>query len=261
MMRALAALALAWALSPAHAASVFVDELTWVELRDRVAAGATTVLVPVGGLEQNGPHMALGKHNVRVRALARRIAEALGDALVAPVVAYVPEGAIDPPTAHMRFPGTVSVPTAAFEATLDAIARSFARAGFRDVVLIGDHGGYRASLQAVEKRLNAAWAKAPARAYALDAYYVASTAGFDAALRARGFRDDEIGTHAGLADTALALAVDPALVRADRLAQPPSAADGTYGDPRRATAALGEPGVNAIVAASVEAIRRARPRR
>ena len=67
--------------------SVFLEELTWTELRDDIRAGATTVIVPVGGTEQSGPHMALGKHNVRVKALAARIAESLGNVLVAPVIA------------------------------------------------------------------------------------------------------------------------------------------------------------------------------
>src|SRR5882757_7245860 len=72
--------------------SVFIEDLTWIELRDRIASGATTILVPIGGTEQNGAHMALGKHNVRARVLAERIAAALGNAVVAPTIAYVPEG-------------------------------------------------------------------------------------------------------------------------------------------------------------------------
>jgi creatinine amidohydrolase/Fe(II)-dependent formamide hydrolase-like protein len=259
--RALAALALLVALAPARAATVFVDELTWTELRDRVAAGATTVIVPVGGSEQNGPHMTLGKHNARARALAERVAIALGDALVAPVVAYAPEGSLAPPTAHMRFPGTVTVPTAAFEATLESIAQSYKLAGFRDVAFVGDHGGYQGSLTSVAQRLNRAWAKTPVRAHAIVEYYRAAETDFAAALRARGYSDPEIGTHAGLADTSLALAIDAALVRADKLAAEPRAADGTYGDPRRASAELGVIGVNAIVARTVEAIRAARRRR
>ena len=113
-------------------AGVQIDELTWTELRDAIKAGKTTVIVPVGGTEQSGPHIALGKHNVRVRALAARIAASLGNALVAPVIAYVPEGAIDPPAGHMRFAGTISIPESAFEATLEGAARSFRQAGFRD---------------------------------------------------------------------------------------------------------------------------------
>src|SRR5882724_4951518 len=79
-------------------ATVFLEELTWTELRDLIGAGKTTIVVPIGGTEQNGPDMALGKHNVRVKALSEKIALALGDALVAPVIAYVPEGGVSPPT-------------------------------------------------------------------------------------------------------------------------------------------------------------------
>ena len=259
---AVAFVALAVASVPAFGApSVFVDDLTWTELRDRIAAGATTVIVPVGGSEQNGPHMALGKHNARARALAERVAIALGDTLVAPVVAYAPEGGLAPPTAHMRFPGTVTVPTGAFEATLESIAQSYRLAGFRDIAFVGDHGGYQSSLQAVAQRLNRAWGKSPVRAHAVVEYYRAAETDFAAALRARGYGDHEIGTHAGLADTSLALAVDAALVRPDKLAAPPRATDGTYGDPRRASAELGVLGVNAIVERTVEAIRQARRRR
>lgn len=250
--------ALAFAATAAQGApSVFLEELTWPELRDAVAAGMTTAIVPIGGTEQSGPHLTLGKHNARVKALAGRIAHELGNAIVAPVVAYVPEGKIDPPTSHMRFPGTISVPADVFEKTLEAAARSLKRAGFRDIVLIGDHGGYQSSLQSVAKRLDREWASTPVRVHALDAYYRATETAYRRALEAKGHTDAEIGIHAGLADTSLALATVPGVVRTDKLKDPPRASDGTYGDPRASTAALGELGVNAVVAASVEAIRQA----
>ncbi len=72
--------------------SIFLEDLTWTELRDEIGAGKTTIIIPIGGTEQNGPAMALGKHNRRVKLLSERIAVALGNALVAPVIAYVPEG-------------------------------------------------------------------------------------------------------------------------------------------------------------------------
>jgi creatinine amidohydrolase/Fe(II)-dependent formamide hydrolase-like protein len=177
--------------------TVLLEELTWTELRDAIGAGKTTILVPVGGTEQNGPHMALGKHNVRVRALAERIARALGHALVAPVVAYVPEGRISPPTGHMRFPGTISVPEDTFERVLEAAARSFRQHGFRDVVFLGDHGATQAGQRAVATRLNREWAGAPTRAHAIEEYYRASQVEFARALRAKGYSQEEIGTHAG----------------------------------------------------------------
>ncbi len=244
----------AYAATPA---SVALEALTWTELRDRVAAGATTILIPIGGTEQNGPYMVLGKHNVRVRLLADDIAQRLGNALVAPVVAYVPEGSIRPPAAHMRFPGTISIPEPAFEALLEGAARSFKQHGFRDVVFLGDHGGYQKSEARVAAKLNREWAHDPScRVHALSDYYHASQDAFAAALGSRGYGSGEIGTHAGLADTSLALALDKTLVRTEALARAtkPGPTDGVYGDPRQASADLGRQGVAQIVDASVAAI-------
>lgn len=242
----------------AATASVHLEELTSPEVQARVAAGATTALVPIGGTEQNGPHMVLGKHNVRVRALAARMAQDLGDALVAPVLAYVPEGTIDPPGGHMRFAGTLSIPEPAFEAVLEATARSLCRHGFRHVVLLGDHGGYQRSLTRVAARFGATAAgRSGCRVHALLDYYRVTQTDYVQALKASGFSAQEIGSHAGLADTALALAVDPALVRQPALAVATRTGqwDGVDGDPRRASAEIGSLGVERIVEVSVDAIR------
>jgi len=233
--------------------TVFLEELTWTELRDLVRSGKTTIIIPIGGTEQNGPHMALGKHNLRVRYLSEKIARALGNALVAPVIAYVPEGSIDPPTAHMRYPGTITIPEEAFQKTLEYAARSFKLAGFHDIVFLGDHGGYQKDEKAVADRLDKEWAPTPVRAHAIEDYYRASESGFAGLLHSKGYSEEEIGVHAGLADTSLTLAVDPRLVRTDRL-QP---GDGTRGDPRRASVELGQLGVELIVARTVDAIRKA----
>jgi creatinine amidohydrolase len=237
--------------------SVFVEDLTWTELRDLVNAGKTTIIIPVGGVEQSGPYMALGKHDVRARVLSEVIARNLGNALVAPVVEYVPEGDFAPPTGHMRFPGTISVSTSAFRQILSDAARSFQLHGFKDVVLIGDHGGYQSDLKQVADQLNRTWAKTPARAHYIAAYYGATQGAYVAALRARGYAPAEIGAHAGLADTSLMLAVDPRLVRTNQLrgAAAPGPASGIVGDPRRSSAALGQLGVSEIVRQTVLAIR------
>src|SRR6516162_1827989 len=223
--------------------SVFLEELTWTELRDLVKSGKTTVIVPIGGTEQNGAHMALGKHNRRAHLLSEKIARALGNALVAPVIAYVPEGGTNPPTEHMRFPGTITVPAEAFEKILESAARSFKLAGFRDIVFLGDHGGYQREEKAVAARLDREWTATDVRAHAIEEYYRASEAEFPQLLKSKGYSDEEVGTHAGLADTSLMLAVDPRLVRTNRL-QP---GDGVRGDPRRASAGLGQLGVDLIV--------------
>jgi creatinine amidohydrolase len=240
-------------------ASVQIEELTWTELRDRIAQGATTVLVPIGGTEQNGPHMVLGKHNVRARILAGQIAQRLGNALVAPVIAYVPEGSIHPPAGHMRFTGTISIPDATFDSLLEATARSFRQHGFRDVVFLGDHGGYQKNEERVAQRLNREWKADPTcRVHALLDYYRVTQIDYVAALKQRGYADAEIGVHAGLADTALALAVDKALVRTDALAQvrKPGVQDGVQGDPHSATAELGQLGVQQLLDASVATIQK-----
>ncbi len=239
--------------------SVVLEDLTWAELRDAIGAGKTTIIVPIGGTEQNGPAMALGKHNRRVKLLSERIAVALGDAIVAPVIAYVPEGAITPPSGHMRFPGTISVPEAAFEAILKSAARSFKQHGFKNIVFLGDHGGYQANEKNVANKLNREWAASDVRAYAMTQYYDAAQIGFAQILKDHGFTPSEIGTHAGLNDTSLMLALDPSLVRVDRLSEGSKfgSADGVYGDPAKASAKLGSLGVDAIVSQTVAAIKSA----
>jgi creatinine amidohydrolase len=246
-------------LAHADARSVQIEELTSPELRDRIAAGATTVLIPIGGTEQNGPHMVLGKHNVRARALATAIAQRLGNALVAPVIAYVPEGSIHPPAGHMRFAGTISIPEPAFESMLEGAARSFKQHGFRHVFFLGDHGGYQKSEQRVAARLDREWARDPTcRVHALLDYYQATQGAYVVALKQRGFGQAEIGIHAGLADTSLSLAVDQSLVRGVMLKEmaKPGANSGVSGDPRGATAQLGQIGVQQVIEASVAAIRK-----
>jgi creatinine amidohydrolase len=233
--------------------SVFIEDLTWTELRDQVAAGKTVAIVPIGGTEQNGPHMAIGKHNLRVKLLAGKIAAALGTALVAPVLAYVPEGEVAHPSGHLRFPGTITVPEDTFEKTIEYAARSLQLHGFRDIVFLGDHGSTQTGEEAVARRLNREWAAKPARAHAIPEYYRASESGFAHLLESRGYSPSEIGTHAGLGDTALMMALDPALVRGDRL----KPGEGVNGDPRRATAELGALGVALVVDETVAAIKQA----
>lgn len=238
--------------------SVQLEELTSTEVRDRINAGTTTILIPVGGTEQTGPYVALGKHNYRVRSLAGQIAQKLGNTLVAPVVSYVPEGAVNPPASHMRYTGTISIPDAAFIALLEGAARSFRQHGFRTVVLLGDHGGYRRDLEQVAQQLNREWAGASgARVIYLAEYYRLSLAGVDAMLKKRGYSDAEIGEHGGLADTSLTMAVDPNLVRTEGIENNTKPIEGVVGNPKRATAELGQAGVQLIVDGSVAALRAA----
>ena len=246
--------------------AVFLENLTSTEVQSKVAAGTTTILIPIGGTEQTGPYVALGKHNARARELSKRIAQQLGKTLVAPVIAYVPEGTINPPAAHMRFTGTISISENTFEALLESAAQSFKQHGFTTIVFLGDHGGYQKNLVHVADKLNRAWTNqaqknshhAP-QVLALTQYYQLSFAGFNALLKKRGFSDSEIGAHGGLADTALTLAIDAQLVRTNAMAQQPkpTEANGIVGDPRRATKELGQLGLQRIVDGSVTAIKAA----
>jgi len=173
------------------------------------------------------------------------------------VLSYVPEGSVQPQTGHMRFPGTITVREDTFRQTLDSAARSFRAHGFRDIVFLGDHGSTQAGEREVGARLNREWAASPTRVHAIEEYYHAATAGFDALLKARGYRAEEIGQHAGLSDTSLTLALEPRLVRAAPRDEPaPGEASGVEGDPRRASAELGRLGVDLIVTQSLTAIRR-----
>ena len=165
--------------------TVLLEELTWTELRELIGSKTTTIIVPVGGIEQSGPHMTLGKHNLRVKVLSEKIARALGHTLVAPVIAYVPEGRLSPATGHMRFPGTVTVPDETFQKVLEYAARSFRLHGFRNIVLLGDHGGTQADQKAVAGRLNREWAAAPARVHAIEDYYRAADVEFPRLLKTR----------------------------------------------------------------------------
>jgi creatinine amidohydrolase len=243
--------------------TVLLEELTWTELRELIGSKTTTIIVPIGGTEQNGPHMTLGKHNLRVKILSERIARGVGKTLVAPVIAYVPEGRLSPATGHMRFPGTVTVPGETFQKVLEYAARSFKLHGFRDIVYLGDHGGTQVDQRAVAGRLNREWAATLVRVHAIEDYYRAADVEFPRLLTARGYREDELGSHAGLADTSLMLAVDPRMVRADRLRPGPGPQDasGVSGDPGRASVELGQLGVELIVSRTVEAIKRSIARR
>ncbi len=235
---------------------VFLEELTWPEVRDALAAGWTTILIPTGGVEQGGPHLALGKHNAIIRVTSERIAQRLGDALVAPVIAYVPEGEINPPTGHMQYPGTITLPDEFFQKLLEYAARSFRTEGFKDIVLLGDSGGNQDGMRQVADLLNAEWAGSGVRVHFIDRYYAGN--GFHDWLLSQGETEDAIGTHAGIEDTSQLMAAAPEMVRMDRLDQASLEGSGVTGDPTRASAEYGQHGLEMKVDAAVAQIQKLR---
>jgi creatinine amidohydrolase/Fe(II)-dependent formamide hydrolase-like protein len=241
---ALALLALMFpvsAVAQPNSTSVFLEDLTWVELRDAVAAGKTTAIVPTGGTEQNGPHMVLGKHNFLVRYKAGEIAKRLGNAIVAPVLAYVPEGDIPgpkPAAGHMRFPGTITIPQDVYEKVLEFAARSLRSAGFVDIAFIGDSGGNQSGQKAVSEALNKEWAGTNIRVHHITDYYPGRG---DAIAMANGLTMEEVGGHAGSQDTTSFLYLDPSKLRVDKFVVGKSNdGQGHSGDPRKATAYIGK---------------------
>lgn len=237
--------------------NVYLEELTWVEVREAVRQGKTTAIIPTGGIEQNGPHAVLGKHNYIVRHTAGEIARALGDALVAPVVGFVPEGRIEPPEGHMLLAGTISVSEEIFAAILESTARSLRAHGFTRILFIGDSGGNQATQARVAEALNAAWAGSGARALHVGDYYAAN--GQVAWLLERGETRQSIGTHAGIRDTSELMAVFPEGVRMDRLAPDGGTftePTGVAGDPTRASAERGQVLLRLKVEAALAQIRR-----
>ncbi|MFT8472151.1 creatininase family protein [Acetobacter persici] len=240
--------------------SVLFEKHTWTEIQSGVAAGVTTIIIPVGGTEQSGPYIAVGKHNERVVYLAEKIAEKTGKTLVAPVVAYVPEGGTSPRSSHMRFPGTITVPPDVFEKLLISAGESFQVQGFRLIVFAGDHGGYQKYLEKAAATLNQKWHGNGAQALYVSGFYTVIAHQYADWLKQQGYGKD-VGQHADISDTSLMLAVDPSMVRQDALhhAGAPSAQQGIYGgDPRRASAALGQAGLGMQISAAVQAIQAAR---
>ena len=191
--------------------SVFTEELTWMEIRDAMKAGKTTVIIATGGVEQNGPYLATGKHNYVLRATTEAIARKLGNTLVAPIVGFVPEGDIEPASSHMKYPGTISLTEETYRRLLADICASFRTHGFTNIVLIGDSGGNQEGMKAVAAELNAKWAGARTRVHFIPEYY--DYAGVEMWLASQGIKQTPEGYHDDFAITAQMMLVDPATVR------------------------------------------------
>jgi creatinine amidohydrolase len=201
--------------------SVFLEELTWMEVRDAMQAGKTTVIVGTGGIEPNGPYVALGKHNYVLQTTTEVIARQLGNALVAPVVKFVPEGSLTPPTGHMQYPGTISLREETFEALLTDVCSSLKQHGFTDIVLIGDHGANQRGMRAVAERLNKRWG-GPPRVHFIPEYYAQDMWSYDylKTLGVHQWPDVRSEARAGIHDDyhyeAIMATVDPQTIRTEQ---------------------------------------------
>jgi creatinine amidohydrolase len=221
--------------------TVFLEELTWTEVRDLVAAGTTTVIVGTAGTEQKGPHMVDGEHKFVMEYAADKIARALGRTLVAPVITYVPEGSWERPTGHMSKPGTITLPEDRFVELLVHAGRSLKSGGFTTILFLGESGGNRTGMRTASARLNEAF-NGTARAFWIDDYYTKSHADQNAYIsKTLGVPGNQIGNHANVLDTSELLFVNPTHVRMKKLAPGGGYENsGVSGDPTIATPAIGK---------------------
>jgi creatinine amidohydrolase/Fe(II)-dependent formamide hydrolase-like protein len=236
--------------------TVWIEELTWMEVRDALAAGSRTAIVASGGIEQNGPYLVTGKHNVVLRGACEGIARALGDALCAPILKLVPEGDIDPPSGHMVYPGTLSLRQETFEAVLEDTAASLRAHGFEHVIFIGDSGGNQRGMKEVAERLEQRWGE-PVVLYVPEFYrYPETIAYMENELGVKQPTND--GLHDDFAITSMMTAIDPETVRFDqRVAAGKTTINGVSILPKEHTVEVGLKILEWRVATTVEAIRKA----
>lgn len=149
--------------------TVWIEEQTWMETRDAIKAGKTTVIIGAGGNEQNGPYTPNGKHNYVLRTTCEAIARRLGNALCAPIVTLEPGD----PSRQGLTPGSVFITQGTFNAILNDMSTSLKSMGFKNIIMISDSGGNVTGMQETVGALNARWSTQnnPARAFYITEYY------------------------------------------------------------------------------------------
>lgn len=236
--------------------TVFIEDMTWMEVRDAMQAGKDTVIVATGGIEQNGPYLVAGKHNVVLRGTTEAIARKLGNTLVAPIIGFVPEGDIDPPTVHMKYPSTVSLTEDTYHRLLVDVCSCYRTHGFKHVVLIGDSGGNQEGLKAVAEELNAKWKGGKTKFTFIPEYY--NYGSLKAWLEERGIQQTDEGLHDDFAMEAMMLSIDPSSVRMkQRVAAGKFTINGVDLAPVEKTIALGKQIIDYRAEIAVKEIRKA----
>ena len=252
------------AASIARGQSVYIEDMTWTEVRDAIAAGKSTAILYAGSTEQNGPHMALGKHTFIAHYVAGKIAEQLGDALVYPTLPFAPTGDFVLKSGHLRFPGSVSIDSELFLGVMSQVAQSAINAGFKQIYLMGDHGGGQKELKLAAENLDAEWASHGVRIRYVPDVYFKESAQSEEYLKAHHL---VTGEHAGSEDTSEVMYIDSAhkWIRPDKMAasdRTKEATTGVDGDPTQASAELGKVFVNYKIddaVAQIRAYRSAKP--
>jgi creatinine amidohydrolase len=147
--------------------TVFMEDMTWLEIRNAMKAGKTTVIVPAGGLEASGPFLVLDKHQRMLRGSTDLIARKLGNALIAPVIRYVPPD----DGARGEYLGDFNISLAAYKSTLSDICTALKNDGFKEIILIGDHQGAQRGMKEVSEELSQKWIGGSTRVHYVAEYY------------------------------------------------------------------------------------------
>ena len=267
----------------AHAEDrVDFELMTWVEVKDALAHGKTTALIYNGGTEQRGPQAVNGGHTLVAHAKVVAIARALGNAIAAPVLPFSPN------RASADLPGTIGLTAATFKEVNKEVAEELIRSGFKNVVLMGDHGGGQKELGQLATELDAQYAPQGIRVVYCEDAYKKSNDDYDAWIASKGLSP---GGHASINDTSEMMYLEPepnAWIRSDKLpeavgaprkrapqaqegtqASAPAAApaatqsasapstpsNGVMGDGRKSTAEIGKYGYDIHVSEAVAQIK------
>jgi creatinine amidohydrolase len=253
-------------LSAAFAQSkVDFEMMTWPEVKAALEAGKTTALIYNGGTEHRGPQNVNGGHTLMAHATVVAIAEKLGNAIAAPVLPFSPNNA------SAEHPGTIGLTAPLFAAINEQIAEQMIKNGFKNIVLMGDHGGGQKELGEVAKKLDEKYSSQGIRVIFCDEVYAKANGDFDKYLESKNL---PLSSHAGIPDTSemLYLGGDKgwfskelvATALGDPVRKPGEARDpnakrinnGISGDARKSTPELGKKIFDMKVEAAVDQIHR-----
>jgi creatinine amidohydrolase/Fe(II)-dependent formamide hydrolase-like protein len=241
--------------------SVWIEDLTYLEVRDAIKAGKTTALILAGSTEQNGPYLAGAKHQIVLRQTGEAIARKLGNALVAPIL---PIEVGNPDNKYISW-GSLYLTADTFKAVLRDMSTSLKSQGFKNIILMGDSGGDTAGLKAAAEELTAKWNGMPG-VFHIPEYYNWSSPGVPGGPTVRQFttesgipeKFDSDGIHDDYGLTSVLMAYDPKSVRLEqRIAANKTSINGISIVPKEKTIAFGKKVIEWRATIAVDAIRKA----